>query len=408
VPGSRRYREERNLLPALSLERRASEEALLDAAQQVADRLGAWIAQDPTGWFDWGQGREDEGLRGCSSGRGAVLEGPAMRLVTFRRGAELRPGALVGDRILDLCAAFAHGEREAGRDASEGAVRARYGASVLEFIERAEAARPAAEELLARADRLPEGLFVPLAGTELAAPIPRPTSMRDGYAFRQHVESARRNRGLPMIPEFDLFPVFYFTNHQAVVGPGPLPVGPLQRDRLDFELEAAIVVGRQGRDLRASEADAHVFGYMIMNDWSARAVQMEEMKLSLGPAKGKDFATGLGPVLVTRDELEDRRIPGPRGDRYDLAMTASVNGRQLSSGNLRDMHWTFAELLERISDGVTVFPGDVIGSGTVGTGCLLELNGSKITDNQWLQPGDQVSLSIERLGVLENTIVAAG
>jgi fumarylacetoacetate (FAA) hydrolase len=147
---------------------------------------------------------------------------------------------------------------------------------------------------------------------------------------------------------------------------------------------------------------------MIMNDWSARAVQMEEMKLSLGPAKGKDFATGLGPVLVTRDELEDRRIPGPRGDRYDLAMTASVNGRQLSSGNLRDMHWTFAELLERISDGVTVFPGDVIGSGTVGTGCLLELNGSKITDNQWLQPGDQVSLAIERLGVLENTIVSAG
>lgn len=330
-----------------------------------------------------------------------------MKLVTFRRGAELRPGALVGDRILDLRAAFAHREREAGRDASEAAVRGRYGDSVLGFIERAEVARPEAEELLARAASLPEPLLLPLAGAELAAPIPRPPSMRDGYAFRQHVEAARRNRGVPMIEEFDLFPVFYFTNHQAVVGPGPLAVRPMQRERLDFELEAAIVVGRQGTNLRAEEADDHVFGYLIMNDWSARAVQMEEMKLSLGPAKGKDFATGLGPYLVTRDELADRRVAGPRGDRYDLAMTASVNGRQLSSGNLRDMHWTFAELLERISYGVTVFPGDVIGSGTVGTGCLLELNGSKITDNQWLQPGDQVSLSIERLGNLDNSIVAA-
>jgi len=330
-----------------------------------------------------------------------------MKLVTTRRGSALRPGAVVGDQILDLIAAFAHHEREAGRDGSEAAAGARYGASVLGFIEQAEHARPVAEGLLARASSLPEALFYPLAGADLVAPIPRPPSMRDGYAFRQHVESARRNRGLPMIPEFDLFPVFYFTNHQAVVGPGPLPVRPLQSDRLDFELEAAIVVGRQGTNLRADQADAHVFGYMIMNDWSARAVQMEEMKMSLGPAKGKDFATGLGPYLVTCDELADRRSATPRGDRYDLAMTATVNGKQLSAGNLKDMHWTFAELLERVSYGVTVFPGDVIGSGTVGTGCLLELNGSKITDNQWLKPGDQVSLSIDRLGTLDNTIVAA-
>lgn len=330
-----------------------------------------------------------------------------MKLVTFRRGSELRFGAIAGDRILDLLAAFALHERGAGRDDSEPAVAARYGGSVLGFIERAGEARPVAEALLARAASLPDSVSVPLAGAELLAPIPRPPSMRDGYAFRQHVESARRNRGLPMIPEFDLFPVFYFTNHQAVVGPGPLAVRPMQRDRLDFELEAAIVIGRQGTNLRAEDADAYIFGYLIMNDWSARAVQMEEMKMSLGPAKGKDFATGLGPYLVTCDELADRRTATDRGDRYDLAMTATVNGRTLSSGNLRDMHWTFAELLERISYGVTLYPGDVIGSGTVGTGCLLELNGSKITDNQWLQPGDQVSLSIERLGTLDNTIVAA-
>lgn len=329
-----------------------------------------------------------------------------MKLVTFRRGPTPRAGVVVGEQILDLMAAFAHREREAGGDASEAALTATYGGSVLGFIERAERARPVVEEMLTRVGALPEALFVPLAGTELLAPIPRPTSMRDGYAFRQHVESARRNRGLPMIPEFDQFPVFYFTNHLAVVGSGELAVRPMQRDRLDFELEAAIVVGRQGSDVRAEEADAYVFGYMIMNDWSARAVQMEEMKMSLGPAKGKDFATGLGPYLVTCDELADRRLATPRGDRYDLAMTAHVNGKQLSSGNLRDMHWTFAELLERISYGATLHPGDVIGSGTVGTGCLLELNGSKITDNQWLQPGDHVKLAIERLGALENTIVA--
>jgi fumarylacetoacetate (FAA) hydrolase len=209
-----------------------------------------------------------------------------------------------------------------------------------------------------------------------------------------------------MIEEFDLFPVFYFTNHQAVIGPGALAVRPLQQDKLDYELEGAIVIGKQGRDLTVANADEHVFGYLIMNDWSARAVQMEEMKLSLGPAKGKDFATGLGPYLVTRDELADRRIATPQGDKYDLAMKASVNDVVLSEGNLKDMTWTFAQILERVSYGVTVFPGDVIGSGTVGTGCLLELNGSKVTQNQWLKGGDRVVCEIERLGRLENTIVA--
>lgn len=331
-----------------------------------------------------------------------------MKLVTYRRGAELRAGAIVDDRILDLAAAFTFHERESHRDATEESATRIYGAGVLGFIENAERARPVADSLIerARAGGLPASLFVPLVGAELAAPIPRPPSMRDGYAFRQHVEAARRNRGVPMIPEFDNFPVFYFTNHQAVVGPGPLAVRPMQRERLDFELEGAIVIGKQGRDLTPESADEHVFGYLIMNDWSARAVQMEEMKLSLGPAKGKDFATGLGPYLVTRDELAPHRIPGPRGERYDLAMRAWVNGKQLSTGNLKDMTFTFAEILERVSYGVTVHPGDVIGSGTVGTGCLLELNGSKITDNQWLQHGDHVVLEIDELGRLENTIVA--
>jgi fumarylacetoacetate (FAA) hydrolase len=231
--------------------------------------------------------------------------------------------------------------------------------------------------------------------------------MRDGYAFRQHVEAARRNRGVPMIPEFDHFPVFYFTNHLAVTGPGEIAVQKLAREKLDFELEVAVVVGREGRNISAAKADEHIFGYMVMNDWSARALQMEEMKLNLGPAKGKDFATSLGPYLVTRDELAKKAIPGPHGERHDLGMKAFVNGKQVSTGNLKDISWTFAQILERASYGVTLYPGEVIGSGTVGTGCFLELNGSKITDNQWLKPGDRVVMEVDQLGQLENTIVAA-
>jgi fumarylacetoacetate (FAA) hydrolase len=245
---------------------------------------------------------------------------------------------------------------------------------------------------------------IAVANIELLAPIPDPPSMRDGYAFRQHVEAARRNRGAEMIPEFDKFPTFYLTNHAAVTGPGKCRVMKEHLKRLDFELEAAIVVGKTCRNVKASEADECIFGYTIMNDWSARALQMEEMKLSLGPAKGKDFNTSLGPWIVTRDELEAYRIPGPTGERYNLAMNAWVNGKHVSTGNLKDMTWTFAQILERVSYGVTLKPGDVIGSGTVGTGCFLELNGSKITDNQWLQVGDTVRLSIDQLGELDHVI----
>jgi fumarylacetoacetate (FAA) hydrolase len=240
----------------------------------------------------------------------------------------------------------------------------------------------------------------------LKAPIPRPPSMRDGYAFRQHVATARKNRGLEMIPEFDEFPVFYFTNHQAVTGPGDVLVERLHTEQLDFELEAAIVVGKGGKNLRASEADRCIFGLTIMNDWSARKLQMQEMKLSLGPAKGKDFATSIGPWLVTTDELADRTTTGSHGSSFDLAMTAEVNGKKVSHGNLKDMTFTFAQILERASYGVMLHPGEVIGSGTVGTGGFLELNGSGIT-NQWLAPGDEVVLAIDKLGRLVNRIVLA-
>ena len=257
-----------------------------------------------------------------------------------------------------------------------------------------------------REGNLPSGtLTFEASAVTLLSPIPRPPSMRDGYAFRQHVLTARRNRGLEMIPEFDEFPVFYFTNHGAVTGPGDVHVRERHTEKLDFELEAAIVVGKKARDLSPKQADDVIFGLTIMNDWSARALQMKEMTLSLGPAKGKDFATSLGPYLVTLDELKDCTTTSDRGMAFDLGMRAFVNGKQLSTGNVKEMNWTFSEILSRASYGVDLYPGDVVGSGTCGTGCLLELNGSKITDNLWLKPGDTVVLEIDRLGRLENRIV---
>lgn len=281
---------------------------------------------------------------------------------------------------------------------------------MLTLIEEQKTTLPLLHKLLA-ADQegsLPSTLSLPESGLTILSPLPRPTSMRDGYAFRQHVEAARRNRGAPMIPEFDLFPVFYFTNHLAVTGPGDVAVQKQAQEKLDFELEVAIVIGKECKNVSAANADEVIFGYTIMNDWSARALQMEEMKMSLGPAKGKDFATSLGPYLITRDELKNFAVPGPQGERHRLQMKAFLNGKQLSEGNLKDMTWTFGQIIERVSYGVTLHPGEVIGSGTVGSGCLLELNGSKITDNLWLKPGDEVVMEVEQLGRLTNRIVDGG
>lgn len=254
---------------------------------------------------------------------------------------------------------------------------------------------------------------IPYNSVTLLSPVPFPTSFRDGYAFRQHIETTRKNRGASMIPEFDHYPVFFFANHHSITGPGEIRCMPDHMEKLDFELEAAVVICRHGRNIKAAHADSYIGGLMIMNDISARTLQMEEMLLNLGPAKGKDFATALGPALVTLDELENFEIP-PRenhtGKCWNLTMKCSVNGVRVSKGNIGDMNWTFAEIIERASYGVDLYPGDVIGSGTVGTGCFLELNGTgKRNDpaytEQWLQPGDVVELEIDGLGVLQNTIV---
>jgi fumarylacetoacetate (FAA) hydrolase len=217
--------------------------------------------------------------------------------------------------------------------------------------------------------------FIPYTDASILAPVPHPTSCRDGYAFRQHVAAARRNRKVDMIPEFDQYPIFYFTNHNSIQGPGDIVCMPDHFEKLDFELEAAIVICKPGRNIPAAEADEYIGGLMIMNDMSARRLQMEEMMLNLGPAKGKDFATVIGPALVTLDELEAYEVAckeNHTGKAWNLGMRCMVNGVQVSEGNLGDMDWTFAEIIERCSYGVDLYPGDVIGTGTVGTGCFLE------------------------------------
>jgi len=237
-----------------------------------------------------------------------------------------------------------------------------------------------------------------LASVVLHAPVAHPPSVRDFYSFEAHVRTARSRRGLPVPPEWYEFPVFYFSNAGALVGHGEPVRKPSWTDALDYELEIACVIGKQARDVRAEDWRSVVAGFTIMNDWSARDVQRKEMAVGLGPAKGKDFATSLGPALVTLDELEPRR----REDRHDLSMEARVNGRTLSRGNARDMHYTFGQMIARASQDVYLFPGDVIGSGTMGGGCLLEL-GPEV--HGWLQPGDEVTLEIELLGALTNRIV---
>lgn len=252
-----------------------------------------------------------------------------------------------------------------------------------------------------------------LEEVKLLAPIPRPNSLRDAYAFRQHVETSRRNRGLEMIKEFDDFPVFYFSNHNAIFGPNDdIECMPSHFEKLDYELEIAILIGKEGRNIKAKNAKEYIAGFMIMNDMSSRGLQMKEMKLNLGPAKGKDFASVLGPYLVTRDELLGNVInEDDSGCNYNLEMTCSVNGKLLSKGNLKDMAWSFEKIIERVSYGATIYPGDIIGSGTVGTGCLLEINGTnklKHSDftEMWLKENDVVEMEIENLGKITNKIIS--
>jgi len=241
------------------------------------------------------------------------------------------------------------------------------------------------------------------AAVKRAALVQTPPSIRDFFAFEEHVVTSNAALGLPVHPDWYNLPVFYFTNPAAVKDPGAnISIAP-GSTKFDFELEFAVVIGRAGSDIAVSDAEQYIAGYMTMCDWSARDLQEREMKLTLGPSKGKDSATGFGPYLVTPDELE----PSRKGKGFDITITASVNGRRYSEGNLSTIYWSFAQMISYASRGTQLRPGDVICSGTVGTGCILELSRVHGSDAYpYLKPGDHVRINAGILGVLEATLQA--
>jgi fumarylacetoacetate (FAA) hydrolase len=265
-----------------------------------------------------------------------------MRLCTFSAaGGVPRPGRIEGDRVVELAADSLVAVLEAG------------------------GAAPVREHAL--------------ADVRLRAPIPEPPSVRDFFAFEQHVATARANRGARVPAEWYEIPVFYFSNPAAIYGPEDAIPYPQGTAELDYELEVAAVIG----------GDARIAGFSVLNDWSARDLQRQEVRVGLGPAKGKDFATSLGPVLVTVDEFAGGAAE----------MVARVNGEERSRGNLADLHYSWGAILERAALNTRLRAGDVIGSGTVGTGCILEAD-----DGRWLQVDDVVELEVAGLGVLRNTV----
>src|SRR3984885_5590686 len=233
--------------------------------------------------------------------------------------------------------------------------------------------------VLARGCQVPDRAAVPADHAELLAPVPRPPSVRDFFAFEQHVATARGNRGSAVPAEWYEFHAFYLSNPAVILAPGAELAYPDGTAMLDYELEVAAVIGAEGR----------IGGFTVLNDWSARDIQRKEMRIGLGPAKAKDFATSMGPVLVTADEF----------DGSAAVMTARVNGEERSRGNLADLHYSWADILAQAARNTELRPGDVIGSGTVGTGCILEHN-----DGRWLVPGDTVELEVAGIGILANRI----
>ncbi|RVT70985.1 fumarylacetoacetate hydrolase family protein [Flavobacterium sufflavum] len=251
---------------------------------------------------------------------------------------------------------------------------------------------------------------------KLLAPLPNPRSFRDYIGFEQHMLNASKSFGHTVGEAWYEMPIFYFTNHHGIYGPEDEIKRPVGEEKLDIELEIAVIIGKKGKDIKVENADDHIFGYTVFNDWTARAIQKREMTVPLGPHKGKDFANAIGPYIITKDEMEQYRcsitreshpehltMPKNNGDRFDLKMTAKINDVVICEGNYKTVHWTFPQMMERASENnVTLMPGDILGSGTVGWGSLIENN---FAVHRPLIPGDVVELEIEGIGTLRNTVV---
>lgn len=328
-----------------------------------------------------------------------------MRYLTFvhpQAPQQPRLGVLRQETVVDLhvCRTWAQGARGLAAEPLPGTLLEliHAGPEAWEYVQKLVDALEGVDPSQVKGAQR-QAVGYPLQAVRLYPPLPRPMGLRDFYAFEAHVAAAHSIRGKEIPAEWYEFPVFYFSNPNATYGPEEVIPYPASTQALDFELEVACVIGAHGRDIRPEAAEAHIFGYTIFNDWSARDVQRREMRVGLGPAKGKDFASSLGPWIVTPDELADRAAGRP--GVYDLEMAARVNGVERSRGNWKDVHYSFAEMIARASADASLLPGEVLGSGTVGGGSLLELTRA---EGPWLQPGDVVELEIERLGVLRNVV----
>ncbi|GGM74668.1 fumarylacetoacetase [Thermogymnomonas acidicola] len=232
----------------------------------------------------------------------------------------------------------------------------------------------------------------------ILSPIPRIPSIRDFYTFEEHVRKGRARRGLDMAPEWYEIPAFYYSGTSNIYPSGSAVKYPSYSQELDYEMEVGIVIGREGRDIQKGEAMDYVLGMVLMNDWSARDVQRKEMAIGLGPAKSKDFATSIGPYIVTMDEIVPRQAESAK---FDITVKAYVNSTKYSEGNLKDMYWSFADMIAWASRDTTLRPGDILMSGTVATGCILELGPEKYG---WIRRGDHVRIESDLLGTLENVV----
>jgi 2-keto-4-pentenoate hydratase/2-oxohepta-3-ene-1,7-dioic acid hydratase in catechol pathway len=328
-----------------------------------------------------------------------------MKLCTFEvattLGRHTRFGAVIPGGIVDMNFACAWHLARKGEVRPSTLADVLVPDSLLEFIRGGDTSMGFARATLAALEQECAGGRPPPTGlndetlvygagsVRMRPPLPEPPSVRDFYAFEAHVKKGFEKRGEQMPPEWYEIPVYYSSGRQNIIGPEDDVLWPSFTEKFDYELEIALVIGKTGRNVSAEGAREYIAGFTVMNDFSARDMQRREMRVRLGPAKGKDWCTALGPVLVTTDEI---------GDPYNLAMTARINGEEWSRGNTSSIHWKFEQMIEFLSRDQTIHPGDVLGSGTVGTGCGLELD-------RWVKPGDVIELEIEKIGVLRNRVL---
>jgi 2-keto-4-pentenoate hydratase/2-oxohepta-3-ene-1,7-dioic acid hydratase in catechol pathway len=326
-----------------------------------------------------------------------------MRLVTFEIGTPLglvrRTGAWEGDAIIDLQLARALVLDRLGRARAAIIAEAEVPADMLEFLQGGEYALELAREAVAGAvergdDRFGTATVRHAEGdVRLLAPLPRPNSLRDFLVFEEHLRNCMRTMGIEdsFPPEWYNLPAHYKGNPDAIYGPEDVVPYPPYTERLDFELEVCAVVGSRAHRVKAGGADRHIVGYTLYNDWSARDIQRRESSVGIGPGISKDFASSIGPCIVTADAF----------DRQTAQLEARVNGDQVASGTLAAMHFSFEEIIEYASQEATLEPGDLLGSGTIGGGCGLEFD-------RYLEPGSTVELWGEGIGTLRNRVERLG